>query len=567
MPVPSASSDQLSLLWPPGRRTATRTAVSPQVASDLGLDLLVEALVTAEPAPHGRGRRERAVRQALLELSTDAEVIGYRQKTIAELVVDGELRRRLAQALPGLEALADVLAPELFKPSGEPSAQHIAHRLAGLEQFAETSRALERALAPAPQLGPGLAGLRDHLTTLTTSPTFVALEAELPGLRAVLAGARSITVGINLGGDLAPDSATILSINSERVDGKQALLGRLLGGGDGRHGLTPLQRASRGGLAGNPNDVARDLDALLWTVAEPVAQALERYAAFAATPLVRLGPELALLLGGAALVSRLAALGLPMCQPEILPRQARQTELRDGYNVHLALRTARSVEPAPSVVPSDLVFGATRGRVWVLTGPNRSGKTTYTVGAGLAHLLAQAGLFVPARSARLSPVDAIFTHFPSSERARLGMGRLDEEAERLAAIFRQATPDSLILLNEALAGTSSLEALALARDAVRGLRMLGARALYVTHLHELALLVDEINATTPGDALVGSLVAEPPAQRAADVSTDAPPRGFRITPGPPGRWSYASQIAEQHGISFPQLTRLLQERGLAPPPA
>jgi hypothetical protein len=564
MPVPSASSAQLSLLWPAGRRSAIHTAVSPQAAADLGVDLVVDALVTGEPAPHGRGRRERAVRQALLELSTDAEVIGYRQATVAQLAADDELRRRLAQALPGLEALADMLAPELFKPGDEPTAQRIAHRLAGLEQFVETGRALEQALAAAGEPGPGLAALRDWVAALTASPTFVALEAELPGLRATLAEARSVTVGINLGGDLAPESATILSINSERIDGKQALLGRLLGGGDGRHGLTPLQRASRGGLAGTPNDVARDLNALLRNVVEPVADALERYAAFAATPLVRLGPELALLLGGAALIARLAGLGLPMCRPEILPLDARRTELCGGYNVHLALRTAWSSERPAAVVPSDVVFGATRGRVWVLTGPNRSGKTTYTVGVGLAHLLAQAGLFVPARSARLSPVDAIFTHFPSSERSQLGMGRLDEEAERLAAIFRQATSYSLVLLNEALAGTSSLEALALARDAVRGLRMLGARALYVTHLHDLALLVDEINATTPGDGLVGSLVAEPPPDL-DDGAGDGPRRSFRIIPGTPGRWSYASQIAEQHGISFPQLARLLQDRGLAPP--
>ncbi len=90
--------------------------------------------------------------------------------------------------------------------------------------------------------------------------------------------------------------------------------------------------------------------------------------------------------------------------------------------------------------------------MWVLTGPNRGGKTTYTRAAGLAQVFFQAGLYVPAASARVSPVDAIHTHFPSREQARL-----DAEAGRLAAIFRQATPRSLILLNEALSGTSAPE--------------------------------------------------------------------------------------------------------------
>src|SRR2546421_75753 len=75
-------------------------------------------------------------------------------------------------------------------------------------------------------------------------------------------------------------------------------------------------------------------------------------------------------------------------------------------------------------------------------------------------------------------------------------------------------PHSLVHLNEALAGTSSFEAVDLASGVVRGLRFLGVRAIYVTHLHELAAAVADINATTPGDAPVGSLVAEPGATQA-----------------------------------------------------
>src|SRR5437764_6573597 len=166
----------------------------------------------------------------------------------------------------------------------------------------------------------------------------------------------------------------------------------------------------------------------------------------------------------------------------------------------------------------------------------------------------------------MSPVDAIYTHFPSVEGARPGEGRLDEEAVRLAGIFRQATPHSLILLNEVLSGTSTLEALGLAYDAVRGLRLLGARAIYVTHLHELARRVDEINATTGGDGTVGSLVAGVEEKREAErwPGERGHRRTFRIRPGAPGGLSYASEIAEQHGISYPQLARLLKDRGVVP---
>jgi DNA mismatch repair ATPase MutS len=256
--------------------------------------------------------------------------------------------------------------------------------------------------------------------------------------------------------------------------------------------------------------------------------------------------------------------GLPTCCPALLDADARSTELDDAYDPVLALRMlSTGDEPSPAIVTNPVIFGADPARVWVLSGPNRGGKTTFTRAVGLAHLLGQAGLHVAARSARLSPADAIYTHFPSRESTRPGMGRLDDEAERLGAIFRQATPHSLILLNEALAGTSSFEAFDLARGVVRGLRFLGARALYVTHLHELGAAVADINATTPGDAQVGSLVAEPGA--APSEAGRIQVRTFRIRPGSPHGQSFAADIAEQHGISFPQLADLLRQRGFDSP--
>jgi DNA mismatch repair ATPase MutS len=237
--------------------------------------------------------------------------------------------------------------------------------------------------------------------------------------------------------------------------------------------------------------------------------------------------------------------------------EQRSAELCDAYDLGLALTQAPY---GVGMVTNDVCFDIRLGRVWVLTGPNRGGKTTYTRAVGLAQVLFQAGLYVPARSARLSPVDGIYTHFPSREQARPGFGRLDVEAERLSSIFRHATSRSMILLNEALAGTSALEALDLALGVVRGLRVLGARAIYVTHLHELAASVDEINATTPGDGTVASLIAEASEDGLAADMGEARRRTYRVLPGPPHGVSFAAEIAEQHGISYAQLARLLRER-------
>jgi DNA mismatch repair ATPase MutS len=271
--------------------------------------------------------------------------------------------------------------------------------------------------------------------------------------------------------------------------------------------------------------------------------------------LCQLGPEIALLIGAANLFDRFGQAGLPVCRPDYVAADQRYAELLDAYDPSLAWE---QLADAQHLVTNRVQFDAV-GRVWVLTGPNRGGKTTYTRTVGLAHVLFQTGMLVAAREAQLSPADAIFTHFPAREESRLGLGALDVEAERLAAIFGKATPGSLILLNEALAGTSALEALDLARGIVRGLRLLGARAIYVTHLHELASCVDELNATTPGDSVVASLVADSDTGP-VNGSTPRRRRTYRIVPGPPRGLSFAAEIAEQHGISYPQLARVLNDR-------
>jgi len=186
-----------------------------------------------------------------------------------------------------------------------------------------------------------------------------------------------------------------------------------------------------------------------------------------------------------------------------------------------------------------------------LTGPNRGGKTTYIQAVGLLHVLAQAGMHVPAESAALSPVDGVYLHFPAEEKPNMESGRLGEEAGRLREIFRRATRQSLLLLNESLASTSATESYFLARDVVCCLRMLGARALFVTHLHELAADCESINSDVAGDSRVQSLISE------METGADGLRRTYRVVPAAPRGQSYAREIARQYGISFEQLGALL----------
>src|SRR5207248_1316038 len=113
----------------------------------------------------------------------------------------------------------------------------------------------------------------------------------------------------------------------------------------------------------------------------------------------------------------------------------------------------------------DAAFGP-EALIAILTGPNNGGKTTYLRALGQALALFQAGLPVPAEQARISPVDGVFSHFATAERLDTGGGRLAEELERLARIFRTASRDSLVLLNEPLTSTDYAAARMIGRDII-----------------------------------------------------------------------------------------------------
>lgn len=146
------------------------------------------------------------------------------------------------------------------------------------------------------------------------------------------------------------------------------------------------------------------------------------------------------------------------------------------------------------------------------------------------------------RSLRLPPCDNILTHFPADENKTVNLGRLGEESKRISEIFAAATDRSVLLFNESLSTTSFTEGLYIAKDVVRALRCLGARTVFNTHMHELAMGLDEMNSTA-GDTKVASLI----------TGIHEGQRSYKVEIAPPDGVSYARDIAEKYGVSFEQL--------------
>lgn len=147
-------------------------------------------------------------------------------------------------------------------------------------------------------------------------------------------------------------------------------------------------------------------------------------------------------------------------------------------------------------VPNDVELSK-ESRVLVLTGPNMAGKSTYIRQVALITLLAQVGSFVPAAEAHIGLVDRIFTRVGLQDDLATGQSTFMVEMVETAAILNQATPRSLVILDEIGRGTSTYDGLSIARAVIEHLHndpRLGCKTLFATHYHELT----ELAATLPG---------------------------------------------------------------------
>jgi DNA mismatch repair protein MutS len=141
-----------------------------------------------------------------------------------------------------------------------------------------------------------------------------------------------------------------------------------------------------------------------------------------------------------------------------------------------------------SFIPNDTLLDNAHS-LWVITGPNMGGKSTYLRQVALITVMAQCGSFVPADKADLALLDRIFTRIGAGDNVAEGKSTFLVEMEETAAICTQATKNSLVILDEVGRGTSTFDGLAIAQSVVEYIHQtVGARCLFATHYHELTEL-------------------------------------------------------------------------------
>ena len=181
------------------------------------------------------------------------------------------------------------------------------------------------------------------------------------------------------------------------------------------------------------------------------------------------------------------------CRPTFVESSDnREIEIIEGR--HPVIEQQEMAGGCERFVPNDLYLNGTTHNIMLLTGPNMGGKSTYLRQTALMVILAQMGSFVPARSARLSVVDRVFTRIGASDNLARGRSTFMVEMTETAAILHTATARSLILLDEVGRGTSTYDGLAIAWAAVEYLHgRVRAKTLFATHYFELTELAEQLS--------------------------------------------------------------------------
>ena len=515
-------------------------------------------------------------------MTADSRVAKYRQEVFNDILKSPELRESMSKLFDKFEFIRNFGINHL-QTDDKIGIWHLYRRMDELSDYINCVEEMQECLGKSEIESEGLKGFKKYIDGLYSDANFAAMKEDIAALKVHSSEVKSITVGINLNDRFEASELGLISINNKPFK-KSGIVSNFADAliskqkiqdgteWDGNMHYTPVDNSQSGvnsfmeyfgkkaklsmvhmnGLAGGkvtPGTMAKIaggdgvanstlyltdiVNKMLDILVRKLRDTLNKYSDVAVMNISDIIPEFVYYIRFAEFIESCMEKGYSFCNAKV----SEEERFEGFYNIKLAVTGTEMAD----IVTNDFGFDKEH-TIYILTGANRGGKTTVTQAVGIMYVLAQGGIYVPAKSFEYKPVDCIYTHFPADEDKTLDLGRLGEECKRFKENYKDCTGDSLYLMNESFSTTSFEEGYYIAKDAVKALLKKGVRTIYNTHMHKLGMDIDEINEGS-SEVKVSSLVAK----------SDEGKRSFKIVVAPPEGMSYAKDIAEKYGVTYEML--------------
>lgn len=493
------------------RQGETADAPVPDFFVDLNLDQIFDAITT--------GRAEYDLAPFFRHPLHDIESVLYRQDILRDLQ-DGSVRRCV-------QAFAEKMR---ISRSSELQASKLRERyqrewfvLDAVDSYCDATARLAEELAGVELTSRGMLGLRTYLSNYVQTSAFADMAQETHDVRRALA---DVVYSVHVSG---------FRVTVRRHDAEADY---------SREVQKTFERFEQGEVKDYRVTFREQIDmnhveaSILELVARLFPEefgALDRhfahYQAGCDEAVLRFDREVQFYLGYLEYCQRLSQAGLRFCFPAVVA-DSKEISARGTFDCALANKLVQLGNP---VVCNDFALSGAE-RIFVVSGPNQGGKTTFARTFGQVHYLASLGLTVPGEQARLALSDQIYTHFEKEEELGDFTGKLEDDLVRAREIFTRATSASIIILNEIFTSTTLEDASFLGRKVIEKVTELDSLCVYVTFVDELASLSD---ATV---SMVSTVVPEDPAERT-----------YKVVRKPADGLSYAVAIARKYGLTYDRL--------------
>jgi DNA mismatch repair protein MutS len=487
----------------------------PDFFVDLNLDQVVETLTA--------GREQYELKPFFYAPLHEVEAVSYRHEVLRDLETADVLEsiKAFAEAMGRMrDHLAEV--EKLHYPL-----QKQAWFLDAVEIYCEAVRSLADELAERDVTSRGFQGLREYLAEYVVSEHFTALAGETRALKNALAGVR---YAVRIRG------ARVTVVKYEGEPDYSAEVEQTFA--KFKQGAVQSYLVRLRDYAEMDHVEAQILERVAWLhpdVFGGLADYCDRRREYLDPTVGRFDREVQFYLAYLQLIARFREAGLPFCYPRVSVR-SKEVAVDETFDIALANKL---VPERGRVVCNEFHLDEPE-RIFVVTGPNNGGKTTFARTFGQLHCLASLGLLVPGSQARLFLPDRIYTHFEKEEDIETLRGKFEDQLVRVHEILDQATADSIIVMNESFNSTTLNDALFVGTEVIQRILALGPLGVYVTFVDEIASLSE---ATV---SMVSQIVPENPAERT-----------FKVLRKPADGLAYASAIAEKYGLTYERLMERL----------